>query len=416
MDNTVQLQHDVRLAIEVVVFTVKRLLDADVNTVMIPVDSRPVTQTRLQLFYNLKWSNRVQSRVWEIVLTHAVAAEKLGPGAFDPTLRSIIENLECHLKGQQPSFILNNSCVTSRHSSETDLKRLITTYDVNSLTRSMLHTALHLAGYGGRIVVEKTHAQVSSVELVNGYNFTVNPGWPMSVRLESPRVFVIDGYIEQVSEVNHLLEAASETRESVVMFSRGLSDDVLHTLRINHDRGTLKVIPLVVPFDLDGINTVNDIAIASGANMVASNKGDLISSTRFVDAPRVDSALVYPTKVVIQETKTGHAVAAHVAELKKKRHSSNLVDVGELYDRRIRALSPNQVVIRLSDDKDFVRNSQAIDVMLRTFRSLVDHGTTDDGRSAIIKVATVVHVQKCLETLMSLGAVIISSDDAKQTP
>lgn len=373
-----------------------------------------VLHTKLQLIFNYKPGNVLEHKILEIILNHAMAAEKLGPGAFDETIRMTLEYLKQSRRGNHQ--VIKNK-FSNEHSS------LATVDDVETLVihnleksntniASMTREAISLAGFGGRILVEKTNNAMSSVELVRGYTFETSPAWPVSARLDEARAFVIDGYIESVSEIHHLLSSASEAKETAVMFVRGLSEEVIHTLKINYDRGTLKMIPILVKFDLDGINTVNDIAIVSGCNLVSSNKGDLISSIKYEEAPRLKSVIVYPNKVVIHHDNTSKNVAIHVATLRKKRSEPSVVDdVGNLYDKRIRTLSPNHVIIRLINDKDYVKNSQAIDIALRTIKTIVDHGVLNDCGILIpysTKIASAIHASKCHDTLTNLGSIISS--------
>jgi hypothetical protein len=233
----------------------------------------------------------------------------------------------------------------------------------------------------------------------------------MTIRLNKPRAFVIDGYVERVSEIHHLLEAISEAKEPVVMFVRGMSDDVLNTIRVNFNRGTLQLIPVIVKFDVEGINTVNDIAVVTGCDMVCSNKGDLISMIKYDKSPLLDCVIVYQDRVNIQCGHTSANVKAHVANLSSRRNASSVIDdVEKLYDKRIKTLSPKHVIIRIPDDKDYVISVQQIDRALRTIRSIVDYGIVrhDDHREiAMTQFAANVHVSKCVETLMSLGAILV---------
>jgi chaperonin GroEL (HSP60 family) len=273
----------------------------------------------------------------------------------------------------------------------------------------MLGQAIDLAGFGGRIIVEKARS-LPSVELARGYAFDQAPAWPVNVRLERARVVCIDGFIETVSELHKLFEAAAETKEGVVLFVRGASNDVINTLKVNFDRGSLRIIPIIVKFDIEGINAINDISAAAGCDLVSSHKGDLISNVTLASAPTVDEVQVFKEKVIIVNPTSRKAVETQVAFLRKKRGEEQVHDVSSLYDKRIRSLSPNQVIIRLIDDKSYVTEAQAIDYTLRAIRSLVDYGiVTIDGRDVLTTtaIASDVHARRCFETLTELGASLI---------
>lgn len=398
----VYLEKDVAAAHRRLTKTLSLLREQVKEEVLVSVGDRCLVHTNFQFIFNLKLKDPIEAKILELLIEHSMAAEKMGPGAFDACIRHFIDGRDV------ASIIPEKFLMRVPRWDEACSIVLDKVGKVDDSLKELLSTALDLAGFGGRIVVEKTHTEMPSVELTRGYTFEVSPGWSNSSYFEDCRVFVIDGYVEQVSEVHHLLEAASAAKETAALFVRGMSEEVLHTLRVNFDRGTLKVMPVVVKFDLDGINTVNDIAVVTGCDMVSSNKGDLISSLKFEDAPRVRSVSVYPNKVIIQNESTAGRVAAHVKFLREKRNSSSTVeDVSLMYDRRIRSLSPNCVTLRIPNTKDFVKKSGAVDLALRTLRSLVDFGLdSEDGRPLAVKVAVDLYTKKCRDRLSSLGAVI----------
>ncbi len=388
-----------------------RILVNDIDgNVLVDVKNSPTLHSRIQFFFNYKFNNDLERRLYEIIVTHATQAEKMGPGAFDRCIRMTLEYLEQYIKGFHGSInekIDMKSIMVGRHPKRGDLQKIIEDYTSSGdMSRDLITEAIKLAGFGGRIMIEKTNANIHSIELSRGYTFDVVPSFSVTAKLEQPRIFCIDGYIESVSEIHHLLENASEIKEPGLLFVRGLSNDVLHTLKVNYDRGSLKLIPIIVKYDLEGINTLNDIAIVSGCDVTSSTKGDLISSLKFNEATKVESVVVYPSKVIITNSITHVAVATQISFLTKKRNDESVVsDVGTLFDKRIKSLSPNQVTIRIPDTKDYVITAQSIDYTLRAIKSAVDYGVNDKGLVSS-EVASVIHSKRCVETLVSIGAVV----------
>lgn len=270
----------------------------------------------------------------------------------------------------------------------------------------MVDEALQLAGFAGRIIVEKTTATVPSVELVRGYTFELQQILPVDVSFNNPRITCIDGYIEQVAEIHHLLEGAAAAKEPCVLFVRGVSDEVKHTLKVNYDRGSLRIVPISVRFDLEGMNTLVDLSIVSGCNLISSLKGDLISNIKFEELPYVDQVTVFKGRVVMTGSKTSARVSSHVHQLRSRRSEEKIDDVGRLLDKRIRSLTPNHVVVRLLDDKDFITSSQAIDYALRAAKTAVDHGLDEAGRLVATELAAWHQATQCMRVLSDLGAYI----------
>ena len=369
------------------------------------VGGRPTAHTRLQTLFNVKFINELDRTLYELLMTYATRAEGLGPGGFNRSVTLLLEKFDGH--GNSDHLEENRqSRAVSVHASIRDMNEIMCSYASFGGTRSvaMVKEAVALAGFGGRIIVEKTTSATPSVELVRGYTFELQQLLPMDVSFVRPRIVCIDGFIESVSEVHHLLEASGEAKEPVVMFVRGMSEDVKHTLKVNYDRGSLRVVPVGVPFDLEGMNSLVDLSVVTGCDLTSSLKGDVISNVKFEGLSRVDQVTIFRGRVVVTNTCTHERVKEHVFNLRKRREVEDVEDVTHLLDKRIKSLSPNHVVIRLPDDKDFVVNSQAIDYALRALRSAVEHGVTEDGRLATTELVARTYADRCYEVLMSVGA------------
>lgn len=383
------------------VLDVLRDLRSDnIRTTLSRVDDRPIVHTPMQVVFGYRMPTAIQRSILETVVTHATHAERRGPGAFDRVIELLLERFSTQ------SGSATQGSVHAQSSRLADVDSVVSEHARRGgrFVPAMVLEALRLAGFGGRIMVEKTSSVVPSVELVRGYTFDLTQLLPTNVSLVRPRIVCIDGFVESVSEVHHLLEAASESKEPCVVFTRGFSDDVIHTLKVNYDRGSLRVVPVKVPFDLDGMNTLVDLSTVSGADMVSSLKGDLISSVRLHDSPYVDQVTVVNGKTVVINTRTKGRVTSHVAQLRARRADVEVDDVGRLLDKRIKSLSPNHVVLRLPDDRSFVVNSQAVDHALRAVRSAIDHGVTAQGALVVTELAARVYSDRCYRTLMGLGA------------
>lgn len=367
--------------------------------------------TNLQTIERIRPSEPVERAVFDVIVTHAYAAEKIGPGAFD---RCIQELTQCSFdkdEGFHYLSSLNSLCDTVmhgvQHATMSDMAWVLET--VSNDSRSLVREALNLSGFAGHICIEKAPSHVTSVELTRGHVFMLNPLFGSPVTLDRPRILCIDGYIEAVSELHHLLNAVSETREPFLLFVRGLANDVKQTLKTNHERGTLNVIPIIVPFDIEGLNTMNDVAVVSSTDVVSSNKGQLISSLKLTDVVVIDKAYVQSNRVTLFNSRSSYAVKVHLNNLRTKRSEQNVSDISCLLDARIKSMLPNHTVIRMPDDRDFVTRSQSIDNALRSIKSLVDFGTVVvEGKKQLTATvyASAVFTQRCYVMLAALGGVI----------
>ena len=374
-----------------------------------------IINTKLQTLFNLRFMNDLHKRMYEIILNHAVSAEKLCPGSFDECIRLLLDYSNRCGDGNPGLLkkvnLSDTSSDTNKSCQLNDMSRIVSTYcGDNKLTSEIVLRAIELSGFGGKIIIENSSSSTPSIELNEGYAFDVTTMFNVTTKFERPRVLCIDGYIESVSEIHHLLESLSETKEQCLLFVRGMSDDVKHTLKVNYDRGTLRVIPVCVKFDLDGINTINDIAIVSASDLISSTKGDLISSLRLNDVSTVDSAVIYPSKIIIVNKRSRTSVLTHVKNLRVKRSEQiGTVDIGTLLDKRIKSLHSSHVVIRLPNDRNFVINSQSIDYALRAIKTAIETGVTERDGQVILAArqrTANLYAKKCFDLLLTLGSCI----------
>lgn len=333
----------------------------------------------------------------------------MGPGAFDACLALIVDE-------RQLSSVEDVKAMVGRVATRPDLEKIVSSSCIlaPAYVERALRDALEVAGLGGRIIVEKAASDVASVELVSGYTFRLAVAIPFVGGLADPRVGLVDGFIESVAEIDGLLQEAHHTRDPLLLFARGMAPDVINTLRVNNERATLRVIPVVVPLELSSMNTLVDLAVVAGADVVSAAKGDLILALRLASCPRIERANVHQGRVMLVSSRTKQAVVQHVSELRRKRHGSEHDELGQLLDERVKSLSPGHVVLRLPDDRDFVPAAQAVDRALRgvsaaVSRGLVDrHGlpTLDDPAPVGSVVGALLHGARCRAELDRIGAVI----------
>jgi hypothetical protein len=238
--------------------------------------------------------------------------------------------------------------------------------------RQLLETACDMSTTSGRISIKRSRDTQCFIEKTEGYAFEVTPLTPGSRELPSPTVVCIDGFVEEVSEIHHLLQGLSETRRPCVVFLRGMSDDVLNTIRVNNDRGSISLYPVRVPYELDSVNTLVDIAVVAGTDVVSSLKGDLISSIRVEDLVGVDSVSLHPGRVVLKNRSTKGNVEIHVREMKKK--IEERPEVESVLAKRLRSLSSSHVDIYLPGDMCFEASSGRLDRAIRHLNSHLSGG------------------------------------------
>jgi chaperonin GroEL (HSP60 family) len=294
-----------------------------------------------------------------------------------------------------------------------DLPLILQTFaDVD--TASLINSGLTMAGLKGKITLSSPSVKLDTdvLELTQGYVFNnIFPAFSIKpASFVHPKIVCIDGLVENVSEIHHLLESAAKSKETIVAFFRGLSEEVSHTLKVNYDRGTVSFIPIVVKFDIDGANLLKDIALVSRGDVVSSLKGNLISSIEFDSLPRIDVASVSGSEVIIENKSVAGLVDLHIAQLQKKILSAENEATVEALTKRIQRLGTYQVSVHLADNKEKNKRSFMIDRCLRAIKCASTYGIAqlkDRAYPASTISSADFYCQQFHETMNNMGTIII---------
>lgn len=247
----------------------------------------------------------------------------------------------------------------------------------------VLNQALDLAGLNGRIFIENGKQKNYLIESKEGYSFFLKPFiyfldnekiWERN----DVKILLIDGFLENVSEIDHILQKVYETKQPLVIVAHGFSEEVVATLKANQERKNFDILPLRIAQDLENINTIIDLSVVCGTEPVSSLKGEMIVFTKYEALPTISKIRCTPKETNIEISETKNAVYEHMRVLLEKRANSNTVeDIQNLIDKRLRSLVSNSTIIHLPDisETELKTIRVNIDNSLRMAKSLLNYGT-----------------------------------------
>ena len=137
--------------------------------------------------------------------------------------------------------------------------------------------------------------------------------------IKNYRFVIINGYIESVSEIHHLLYRANETKEPYVVFCYGMSEEVKQTVIKNNSMGRLRVYPVCLDSnDENTLNILNDFAVIQGGTVVSSDLGQTISQEIRKDLSVSKEIKFLPGKLIIKSNVDKVTIDTHKEFLKKR--------------------------------------------------------------------------------------------------
>jgi len=125
---------------------------------------------------------------------------------------------------------------------------------------------------GSNAIIEKDNQNIFYADY--DYDFFVN----IEGAINNYRYLVVDGVIDTVGEIHHLLYKSSEDNDHYVVFCRGCHPEVKNTILKNNSLGNTRVYLVCFEINEMNINVLNDIAVIHDtSDIISSQKGQTIS-------------------------------------------------------------------------------------------------------------------------------------------
>jgi hypothetical protein len=323
-----------------------------------------------------------------ILLEHVYEAERICPGSAHSTISLINKKINVQDYSIECGNIDHNDICN-------DTLPLILDYlKISDEAKSIIYNAINMAGLNGKIFVEPNKINKTIIELRDSYNFSfILPIGPFVGQKKWERnwcrCLCIDGVIESLGEIDGILQEVSAKNIPIAIFARGFSSDIINTLKVNVDRGTLDILPISFGIDnLETINSVVDVSRVIGCDIVTPIKGDLISHKSIDDLVKVEKIICGPGNISIVNQPTQKSVELHLLHL-SKRYQEEHAETSRLLKNRMRSLTGKcvNISVKCSTIQQQKILLDEIDLGLNIVRTISGYGT--------------IHTQKLSEEIVS---------------
>lgn len=296
----------------------------------------------------------------------------------------------------------------------------------DEVLKNAVMSAIDMAGLQGFISFEDSENDSYFIEVRTGYSFPCSNSKAFLNKnlcwdFKDVKVLVIDGILEKISEIDKILRKNNETKEPMLLCAQGFEEEVLATLKVNFDKKRLNIIPVKFASDLETLNILNDISICCGGNIVSTLKGDMLLYVDYDSLPVVERVVCTENTLLIRNNKTLNAVAAQIKTLseKKDRKQNELYDVSVFYEKRIKNLISNNVIVKLPQmtKTESIYEKTKADVFLRTIKTSLEYGCVKLEKDLFLKENNNIDYfwnkafQECINALFDLNKNINSSNN-----
>lgn len=195
-------------------------------------------------------------------------------------------------------------------------------------------------------------------------------GSSKEIELKNYRFAIIDGYLESIGEVHHLLHYAAKSKEPHVIFCFGMSDEVKRVIIENNSRGITQIVPISMSFNESSINILNDIALIHDSEIISSNKGQTISQEMRKTLSTGKYIIVNRQGFSIEPLVDSSKIKTHVKYLQKRINDAGPDMNTEIIKTRIKNIKSKSLTLFIN--KELSKNSffnRSLDYGLRMLKN-----------------------------------------------
>ena len=228
-------------------------------------------------YFNINPDNKVEESLKNIVLSEFYHCERIYPYLGDYLIHSLYSKNKIK---RGSSFVFQkrhqNKLLSSFRNNET--------YEIASwfFENGNLNRTINIEKYqGSDIAIEGLEEFIFKIDYDFSFYTSLN-----QKEVKNYRFVLINGIIESIGEIHHLLYRANDTKEPYVIFCFGMSEEVKQTINKNNALGRLRVYPVCLNSnDVSTLNILNDLAVIHNSSVVSSDLGQTISQVVSKELP-----------------------------------------------------------------------------------------------------------------------------------
>ena len=275
-------------------------------------------------------------------------------------------------------------------------------------------------GKDGVITVEESKGLEFETEYVEGMQFDrgyispyfiTNPE-SMEADVEEPYILVHDKKISAATDIVPVLEKMVQVgKRELVIIAEDIDGEALATLVLNKLRGMLNVVAIKAPGFGDRRKAMlQDIAILTGATVIAEETGRKLESTEITDLGRAEKIVVTKDDTTIVG---GHGESAEIKgridQIRVEIDKSTSDYDSEKLQERLAKLSGGVAIIRVgaATETELKEKKHRVEDALSATRAAVEDGIVPGGGVALINAMAALDDMKMESDDAQVGVTIV---------
>lgn len=260
-------------------------------------------------YLNCSPVDKVESSIKNLILKEFNKCESMYPYLGDYFLESFYKNK--HRKPKSEEKYNKSHEKKLLNSLRNDSIKNFSEWLIKNIS---LERSLNIESYKGKeILIEKVDDFLFNFDF--DFEFYKNNS---GLQVKDYFFIIIDGYIESVGEIHHLMFNANKNKRPYVIFCHGMSDEVKYNIVKNNKEGRTQILPVSIDFNENTLNILNDLAVVHDASVVSSKLGQTISQEIRKELPVGKKISFYREKIIIKSVASDKKIYEHRKFLKKR--------------------------------------------------------------------------------------------------
>jgi len=343
-------------------------------------------------------------------LSHDMA-ERIGDGSATAVVMAqamLTEGMKCIAAGYSPMplrYGIEQAIAAASQAIEATAQPIKAERDIAAMARAivgndtlakLISECLDVVGEQGHIEVRPSQSVGHDREYISGVMW--NEGWASShfvtqgstARLENPYVLCTTYRLSEVTQLLPIMTAINEQpgKRGLVVIAFAIEGQALNLLLTNKARGVMPTLAINAPgVGDDRFEILQDLAVLTGAKLVAEEAGDRMDRLTLADLGQADEIQAIRSAFTVVGGKgRPAAMRARANELRKLLPTATDHFVRDRLSERIGKLLGGVALLRVGgaseSERDFLQ--KRCEIALRTLRVAVQGGVVAGGGAAYL--------------------------------
>ncbi|MBI5272436.1 MAG: chaperonin GroEL [Chlamydiia bacterium] len=254
-------------------------------------------------------------------------------------------------------------------------------------------------GKAGVISIEEGKGTETLIEMVEGMQFDrgyvsayfCTHAERLTVEMEHPQILITDKKIGSIQELLPILQHIAGSGQQLLVIADDVEGDALSTLVLNKLRGILKVAAVKAPAFGDRRKAMlEDLAILTGAELIAEDKGLLLKDATPAMLGSADRILIQKDKTTIIGGKgSPAALKARILQIEAQAKQTTTSYDKDHFEQRKAKLQGGVAVIKIGafTESEMKKKKQLFEDSLNATRAALEEGIVPGGGVALVRAA-----------------------------